>query len=282
MRTRAAITLVAITLGIAVTAACTRTEAVENIPAGTEVTVVTQDGTVVRGKIAKVDANVVTLTGDRPNTTTEVTRRSITEVKRAEAAPASDPSVRMVTAPEPVRPAPVREVVRAITIPGNTVLDVTLGTALASDRSRVEAPVHGTVASPVVVDGVTVIPAGSAISGHVTTVDDSDKIKGRAHLGFRFTSLTTGSQTYDIDTKPLHYVAEGTKKDDAVKIGVGAAAGAVIGAITGGKKGAAIGTAVGAGAGTGVVLATDGKEIRLAEGRKLKVSLTNPLTIRTR
>ena len=41
-------------------------------------------------------------------------------------------------------------------------------------------------------------------------------------------------------------------------------------------------SAVGAGAGTGVVLATDGKEIRLAEGRKLKVSLTNPLTIRTK
>ena len=56
----------------------------------------------------------------------------------------------------------------------------------------------------------------------------------------------------------------------------------MIGAITGGKKGAAIGTAVGAGAGTGVVLATDGKEIRLAEGRKLKVSLTNLLTIRTK
>ena len=90
------------------------------------------------------------------------------------------------------------------------------------------------------------------------------------------------SVTYDIDTKPLSYVAEGTQKDDVVKIGVGAAAGAVIGAITGGKKGAAIGSAVGAGAGTGVVLATDGKEIRLAEGRKLTVSLTNPLTIRTK
>ena len=67
-----------------------------------------------------------------------------------------------------------------------------------------------------------------------------------------------------------------------MKIGVGAAAGAVIGAIAGGKKGAAIGSAVGAGGGTAVVLATDGKEIRLAAGRKLKVSLTNPLTIRTK
>jgi hypothetical protein len=58
--------------------------------------------------------------------------------------------------------------------------------------------------------------------------------------------------------------------------------GAAIGGLAGGKKGAAIGSAIGGGAGTGVVLATDGKEIRLAEGRKLKVSLTNPLTIRTK
>ena len=249
---------------LSLASACTRTEAIENIPAGTEVTVVTQDGNLVRGKIAKVDPDVVTLTGERPNATTDISRTSIAEVKRVEddRAPAA--------------------VVRTITVPDNTVLDVTLGTTLASDSSRVEERVQGSVSSPVVIDGATVIPAGSTLVGHVTHVDDSDKVKGRAELSFRFTRLTTGSVTYDIDTKPLYYVAEGTKKDDAVKIGVGAAAGAVIGAITGGKKGAAIGTAVGAGAGTGVVLATDGKEIRLAEGRKLKVSLTNPLTIRTK
>ena len=249
---------------------CTRTEAVENIPAGTEVTVVTQDGTLVRGKIAKVDADMVTLTGERPNTSTEITRTSIAELKRV------DPKVDSAREPEA---APV---VRTMTVPDNTVLDVTLNTALASDSSRVEERVNGTLASPVVIDGTTVIPSGARVSGHVTHVDDSDKIKGRAELSFRFTRLTTGSVTYDIDTKPLAFVAEGTKKDDAVKIGVGAAAGSVIGAITGGKKGAAIGTAVGAGAGTGVVLATDGKEIRLAEGRRLKVSLNNPLTIRTK
>ena len=72
---------------LSLVAACTRTEAVENIPAGTEVTVVTQDGTLVRGKIAKVDADVVTLTGERPNTSTEITRTSIAEVKRVEARP---------------------------------------------------------------------------------------------------------------------------------------------------------------------------------------------------
>ncbi len=252
-------------MSLSLVSACTRAEAVENIPAGTEVTVVTEDGTLVRGKIAKVDADIVTLDGERPNTTTEITRTSIAEVKRVD-------NTRESSAP----------VVRTIIIPDNTVLDVTLGTALASDTSRVEQRVAGTLASPVVVDGTTAIPSGATLTGHVTHVDDSDKVKGRAELSFRFTRVTTGAVTYDIDTKPLYYVAESTKKDDAVKIGVGAAAGAVIGAITGGKKGAAIGTAVGAGAGTGVVLATDGKEIRLAEGRKLTVSLTNPLTIRTK
>lgn len=246
--------------------ACSRAEAIEEIPAGTEVTVRTQDGTLVRGKIAKVEPEVVTLTGERPNSTTEITRTSIAEVSRV----------------GNERESAAAPVVRTLTVPDNTVLDVTLDTALASDASRVEERVRGTVASPVVVDGTTVIPAGAALTGHVTHVDDSDKVKGRAELSFRFTRLTSGAVTYDIDTKPLYYVAESTKKDDAVKIGVGTAAGAVIGAIAGGKKGAAIGSAIGAGAGTGVVLATEGKEIRLAEGRKLKVSLTNPLTIRTK
>jgi preprotein translocase subunit YajC len=253
---------------LSLVSACTRMEAVEKIPAGTEVTVVTEDGTLVRGKIAKVDADVVTLTGERPNTSTEVARSSIAEVKRVETETAREPEA-----------API---IRTITIPDNTVLDVTLTTALASDTSRVEQRVSGTVASPVVIDGTTVIPSGSGLSGHVTHVDDSDKVKGRAELSFRFTRLTTGPVSYDIDTRPLAFVAESTRKDDAVKIGAGAAAGAVIGAITGGKKGAAIGSAVGAGAGTGVVLATEGKEIRLAEGRRIKVSLTNPLTIRTK
>ncbi len=52
-------TIVASSLIALSLASCTRAEAVENIPAGTEVTVVTQDGTLVRGKIAKVDADVV-------------------------------------------------------------------------------------------------------------------------------------------------------------------------------------------------------------------------------
>ena len=249
------------------TLACTRAEAVEEIPVGTEVTVVTQDGALVRGRIATVNPEVVELTGERPNTTTRVVRKSIAEVKRTSAA-----------SEEPAAAARVR----TVTIPDNTVLNVTLESSHASDTSRAEDAVRGTLDSPVVIDEVTVIPSGSVLTGHVTGAQESGKIKGRAELGLRFDRIAFRSVTYDIATKPLYWVAEGTKKDDAVKIGVGAAAGAIIGGITGGKKGAAIGTAIGAGGGTAVVLATDGEEIRVASGRKLKVSLTDPLTIRSK
>lgn len=257
--------------------ACARAEAIEDMPAGTEVTVVTKDGTLVRGKIAKVEPELVTLTSERGAARaarTEIARTSISEVKR-------------VTPGEPVGEADgttARTATRArtLTIPDGAKIDVELGTSLASDTSRAEEAVTATVVSPVVIDEVTVIPAGSTMRGHVTGAQESGKVKGRAELGFRFTSLTVGPVTYDIATQPFFYRAESTKKDDAVKIGVGAAAGAIVGAITGGKKGAAIGTAVGAGGGTAVVLATDGDEIRIASGRKLKVSLTDPLIIRTR
>ena len=172
-------------------------------------------------------------------------------------------------------------VVRTLTIPDNTVLDVTLDTSHSSEDSRVEDRVSGTLASPVVIDHVTAIPAGAKLTGHLTNVRIPGN-QGPRRTGHAVHRLQSGSVTYDIDTKPLSWVAESTKKEDAIKIGAGAAAGAVIGAITGGKKGAAIGTAVGAGGGTAVVLATEGQDIRLAAGRKLKVSITNPLTIRTK
>jgi hypothetical protein len=275
-KTRFASFALSCVVALTLASSCTRAEAIENIPAGTEVTVVTQDGTLVRGKIAKVEPEIVTLTGEGPNSTTEVARAAITEVKRVEPGEPDDTDTSII--PVPGR-APV---VRTVTVPDNTVLDVTLNTSHSSEDSRVEERVSGTLASPVEIDGVTAIPAGAKLSGHLTNVKDSGEIKGRAELALRFTRLQTGSVTYDIDTKPLSWVAESTKKEDAIKIGAGAAAGAVIGAITGGKKGAAIGSAIGAGGGTAVVLATEGQDIRLAAGRKLKVSLTNPLTIRTK
>jgi hypothetical protein len=101
-------------------------------------------------------------------------------------------------------------------------------------------------------------------------------------IAFRFTSLQTGGEQYDVQTAALSHLAPATKGEDATKIGVGAGAGAVIGGLLGGTDGAAKGAAIGGGAGTGVVLATKGKEMRLAPGADVTSQLSAPLTIRVR
>lgn len=85
-----------------------------------------------------------------------------------------------------------------------------------------------------------------------------------------------------ISTGTVTRVAPATKKQDAAKIGAGAAGGAIVGGLMGGGDGAAKGAAIGGGAGTAVVLSTRGKDVRLGEGANLSVKLTAPLTVRLR
>ena len=172
--------------------------------------------------------------------------------------------------------------VRDVTIPAGTPLTVQLGSTVSSRSSHVEQPVHATLRRAVIVDGVTVLPAGTAISGYVTEAARSGRVKGRARIGVRFTSLRVGDTRYGIRTQAITRQAPGTKKSDATRIGIGAGTGAVVGAIAGGKKGAAVGSAVGAAGGTGVVLATRGQEAALGRGATVTTRLAQPVTIRLR
>ena len=169
---------------------------------------------------------------------------------------------------------------REVTIPAGTTLPLALTNSVASDTSAIEDSVTAELTSPITIDGRDVLRAGTRLTGVVTGVDDSDRVKGRAMIAFRFTSLRTGDARYDLQAEPLSRLAEATKGEDATKIGIGAGAGAVIGGILGGKKGAAQGAVVGGGAGTGVVLATKGREVRLGPGADVTTRLTAPLTVR--
>lgn len=168
---------------------------------------------------------------------------------------------------------------REITVPVGTRLKVELETTVASNANQSEDPVRARLVSPILVDGVTVVPADSVLLGQVTAAAPSGDVKDRARLGMRFDQLRGGAVTYDVQTKPIDYVAESTKRDDAVKIGLGAAAGAVIGGLAGGGKGAAVGSAIGGGAGTALVLTTPGEEVRIRAGTPLEIELTAPVVV---
>jgi hypothetical protein len=172
---------------------------------------------------------------------------------------------------------------RDVTLPAGTILPVDLETTVGSDISRVEQPVSGRLRRAVTFDGAEVLPAGTTVSGHVTSAQRAGKVKGRASVGLRFTQLDTpGAGSTRISTGTISRLAPATKKKDAVKILAPAAAGAVIGRIAGGKSGAGKGAVIGGGAGAGYVLATRGEDVQIAKGADLAVKLTAPVTIRVR
>ena len=176
--------------------------------------------------------------------------------------------------PEP--PAAIRE----ITIPAGTPLSVQLGSTVSSATSRIEQPVSATLRHPIVVNGVTIVPAGAMVNGYVSELQRSGRVKGRALIGVRFNRLRVGDTRYAIRTASISRRAPATKKADATKIGIGAGAGALVGALTGGKKGAAIGTGVGAAGGSALVLSTRGKEVSIGRGAVVTTRLSAPVTVR--
>ena len=195
------------------------------------------------------------------------------------ATPAGEPKTETAAPEEKAPPDPVY---KEITLPAGTTLRLDLKSSVASDTSTVEDTVRASLRQSVVIDGETILPAGTELVGTVTDVARSGRVKGRARVAYRFSSLRHDSERYDIKTATIAHEAEGTKKKDATKIAIGAGAGAALGAILGGGSGAAKGAAIGGGAGTGAVLATRGDEVRRGAGADVTTRLTAPLTVRVK
>lgn len=168
---------------------------------------------------------------------------------------------------------------REVTLPAGTRLSLRLGNAYSSASSYVEQSVNATVVSSVRANGYTALPAGSRVSGIVSSVERPGRVKGRGEIGLSFSNVIVDGTRYPIAASYLR-VAPATKSTDAKKIGIPAAGGAMVGAILGGKKGALKGALIGGGAGTAVVLATRGKDAYIGSGSVIGVTLRRALTVR--
>ncbi len=242
---------------------CSSQVDVEQVPVGTEIELTRQDGGVVRGALEARDEQTVRVKAGR------VSR----SVPREEIA--------VVQVVDEAKPAPLPPIAkfREYNVAAGTKLAVRLESTAASDVSRVEEPVEGTLTEAVVVDGTTVIPAGSRVLGEVASAQPSGKVKGRASLALRFHTVVVGDERYPIAAR-VSAIAPATKGEDAAKIGVPAAGGAIVGGIIGGRRGAAIGGAIGGGAGTAVVLSTAGDEVRFERGSVITLPIEHAVDIR--
>ena len=172
---------------------------------------------------------------------------------------------------------------RTVTAPAGTTLSVSLGTAINTGTTQSGSAFDGTLADAVVVDGVEVAPAGSAVEGQVTNVVSSGRLSKPAEVSLELTSITpTGGAKTSISTSAWAMKAGSHTKRDAALIGGGAGVGALVGALAGHGKGAAIGALVGGGAGTAGAAMTGKKEIALPAETKLTFKLASPASFQVR
>ena len=198
------------------------------------------------------------------------------------------PVRRVATKPVVTKPAVVYYNVNA-----GEVLRVRMNQTISSETARVGDQFATTVVDPVYAGGVEVIPAGSVVTGRVTTVDRASRKSQSGSLGVHFVAVrlptgitrTLNGDLSDLSGGEMNSDNEGevsgrsATKRNVVFIGGGAATGALIGAIAGGGKGAGIGALIGGGLGTAGALFSKGHEAVVKSGTEFGVVLNQTLSL---
>ncbi|HZM95483.1 MAG TPA: hypothetical protein VFB92_18765 [Vicinamibacterales bacterium] len=192
----------------------------------------------------------------------------------------------------PIAPAPIsdNQASRSVDLPGpvyeelvvaaDSVIGLQLESPVTSERAQVEDSVTARVTRDVKVGDRVAIPAGAKAFGEVTVVERGGKMRDRARLGVKFTSVVLVDGTrLPLQTETIYREGDPPGRESAAKIGGGAIGGAIIGGILGGAKGAAIGGSIGAGAGTATVVAGDRNHATLSAGTPLTVRIEEPVTV---
>jgi hypothetical protein len=200
-------------------------------------------------------------------------------------APTTAPAPIPASAAAPAAPASAPSKSPMIEVPGGTHIPLVLHNAISTRSARPGDPVYFETLFPVMIDGHVVIPAGSYISGEVTDAKRAGRVKGRAELGIKLTTMilpnsymvnlnaipsgagSGGGETVNNEGK---IVGDSDKASDAGTVIKSTGAGAGIGGIADGGKGAGIGAAIGAAAGLGAVLLSRGPDAELPRGSTIE------------
>jgi hypothetical protein len=161
-------------------------------------------------------------------------------------------------------------------IPSGTEVDVRLTTALTSDTAQVEDRVEATTMIDLYRGNDLLVPAGSRLTGWVTSVNRASRTDRKGELTVEFNRVIVNGRTYDAKAYVTQALESEGIKGEAGRIGAGSAVGAIIGGILGGVKGAVAGILIGGG---GVIAATEGSDVHLPEGTVLRVRFDNAVPL---
>jgi type IV secretory pathway VirB10-like protein len=160
-------------------------------------------------------------------------REAVQEIAQVAPAPIAPVPLELPTPPvvEPAVPE-----LEELVLSSDSVIGLQMESTLSSETANIEDQVVAHVTRDVKVGNRVAIPAGSKVRGEVILVERGGKMRERARLGVRFTSIVLADgATVPITTQPIYREGDAPGRESATKIGGGAIGGAIIGGILGGN-----------------------------------------------
>lgn len=130
---------------------------------------------------------------------------------------------------------------------------MTIDQTVSSKTNNNGDPFAASLAAPISVNGVTVLPTGTRAKGTVVQADSAGRVKGGALLALTLDSLTVNGQPYSIQTSEFEETIKGRGKRTAI--------------------------GAGGGAGTAGTAFTGKRDITIPAETRLHFKLTAPLTV---
>jgi hypothetical protein len=220
---------------------------------------------------AATATNPATSTSAPRTTTTRTTTRTPTTTRRTPTVTSSGNTVTRT---------PAGTAAKVGTIPAGATLNLSSGSKICTNTSKVGERFTATVTNAVVGSNGAVIPAGATANVEVTELKRSENANDNVVMGFRVVSVSFGGHTYPVSATTSYAqvakVRNEPKGKDVQKVLGGAAIGAIAGQLLGrSTKATVIGAAAGGAAGAATAAATANYEGCVNPGGKITATLNS-------
>ncbi len=166
-------------------------------------------------------------------------------------------------------------------IQAGTKILVQMDNEINSKVASVNDTFTTTLAEPLIIREVVVLPVGAVIEGRVTKVNraSSGGKDGSLTVSFEMLRLADSAKREIEGVLDKELEAVSSQKLKALTIIGGTVIGGIVGALSKAENGALIGAGIGAGAATGAALLQKGKDVSIKADEKFEIRLTKNVVL---